>query len=103
MSMSQMVVLPSRLEGLPLVLMEAGLLAKPVVASRVGGIPELVQHMKNGLLVESEDVKGLADAIRALVDDDALKNELGQRLKETVEGGFTWEKACAQYLEIASS
>jgi glycosyltransferase involved in cell wall biosynthesis len=65
-------VLPSATEGQPAVAIEAGLSGLPVVATRVGGLPEVVQHDRTGLLIDPGDVNGLAGAIRA-----ALKNGPG--------------------------
>ena len=60
---SQVVLIPSRSEGLPRVAVETALMARPVVATEVGGIPEVVMHQRTGLLVEPENVGALADAI----------------------------------------
>ena len=56
-------VLPSKSEGLPLVVMEAMAASTPVVATAVGGVPELVEHDRTGLLVPAEDDAALAAAI----------------------------------------
>lgn len=69
-------VLPSYSEGLPLVLIEAMANSLPVVATAVGGIPEIVEHEKNGLLVPPGEPRELADAIRRL----AVSPELRARL-----------------------
>lgn len=71
------VVLPTYMEGLPLVLMEAMALGKPVVASAVGGVPELVEDGRSGLLVPPGDPDALATAIRQVIDDPALARRLG--------------------------
>ena len=60
---AQAVLIPSRSEGLPRVAVEAALMARPVVATKVGGIPEVVIHQRTGLLVEPENEGVLADAI----------------------------------------
>ncbi len=69
-------VLPSRSEGMGRVIVEAFCRARPVVATRVGGIPDLVEHEENGLLVESGDNQALADAIVRILSDRGL----GERL-----------------------
>lgn len=72
---SDMLVLPSFMEGLPVVLMEAMALGVPVVSSRVAGIPELVEHRESGLLFDPANWTALAAAMAELVDNP----ELGQR------------------------
>jgi glycosyltransferase involved in cell wall biosynthesis len=69
--------LSSFAEGVPVVLMEAMALAVPCVATRVTGVPELIEHEKQGLLVAPADEKALAAAIARLMDDEQLRAELG--------------------------
>jgi len=75
---ADVVVLPSFSEGMPLVVLEALALARPVVASRVGGIPEVVEDGVTGLLVEPGDPEELAVAIERLVKDPALARSLAE-------------------------
>jgi glycosyltransferase involved in cell wall biosynthesis len=70
-------VLPSRREGLGVAALEAMALARPVVASRVGGLAEAVLHEGTGLLVPPEDPAALADALERLLRDPALRERLG--------------------------
>lgn len=87
-------VQPSRIaadgdrDGIPNVLLEAMAMGLPVVASRVSGIPELVGHCRNGLLVEPDDPKDLADAVRRLLQQPQVCAELGRAARETVTGHF---------------
>ncbi len=74
---ADVLVLPSFMEGLPMVLIEAMALGKPVIASAVAGIPELVAHRENGLLVRASDWAALADAMAELATDHALRERLG--------------------------
>ncbi|MCB0207980.1 MAG: glycosyltransferase family 4 protein [Anaerolineae bacterium] len=78
-------VLPSLQEGLGLVILEGWLLAKPTVGSNVGGIPELIQHQHNGLLVPPGDAVALAEAIIALLQHPDQVKRLGQAGWETVQ------------------
>lgn len=82
MSAADVFVLPSISEGLGLVILEALATGVPVVASRVGGIPDILIHEHNGLLVEPRDVEGLAEAIVRILSDEKLKKRL-------TEGGLT--------------
>jgi glycosyltransferase involved in cell wall biosynthesis/GR25 family glycosyltransferase involved in LPS biosynthesis len=83
-------VLPSRTEGLPLSVVEAMAHGKAVVATRAGGIPEVIRHQENGLLVAPEDAGGLRDALRRLVEDTALRARLGAAARESfLSGGWS--------------
>jgi colanic acid/amylovoran biosynthesis glycosyltransferase len=82
--------LPSgRMEGIPVALMEAMASGVPVVASRLSGIPELVRDGVTGLLVEPGDARGLAAAMAAALEDDALAAGLALRARELVERSFS--------------
>jgi glycosyltransferase involved in cell wall biosynthesis len=63
-------------------------LGTPVVASRVGGIPEVLKDGEEGLLAEPGDVESLASAIGRLVDDRVYRQELSRRALERVRSGF---------------
>ena len=75
---STLLVLPSRSEGMGRVIVEAFCRSRPVVGSRVGGIPDLVEDDRNGVLVPSGDTKALADALVRVLSD----TELAERLAE---------------------
>jgi glycosyltransferase involved in cell wall biosynthesis len=70
-------VLPSLAEGVPQSITQAQAMGLPVVATNVGGIPEVVREGKTGLLVPSEDAPALADAMRKVMDDNDFAHELG--------------------------
>lgn len=82
-------VLPSRNEGISNTLLEAQASGLPVVATRVGGNPELVEPGLNGLLVEAGDEAGMARALLALLDDPAKRARLGQQGRARVAGRFS--------------
>jgi glycosyltransferase involved in cell wall biosynthesis len=75
-------------EGLPLSIIEAMSLSLPVVATRVGGIPEQIEHGKNGLLVERTDTEGLTKAIETLQNDPDLRKRMGQAARTFFENKF---------------
>lgn len=89
-------VLPSFMEGLPVVLIEALALGRPVIASQVAGIPEAVVHGHNGLLVPPLDVAALAKAIEALVGSPGLRRQLADNARASVAeeflGGTSWRR-----------
>jgi len=78
-------VLPSLNEGMGRVLVEAMAAGKPVVASRVGGILDLVKEGQNGFLAEPGDEKGLAIAIENLLEDKNMRDEMGKRGREMAQ------------------
>jgi glycosyltransferase involved in cell wall biosynthesis len=84
-------VLPSKTEGWGLSLMEAMACGKPVVASRAGGIPELVRHGTDGILVRPGDVRGLADSIVSLLRDPMLRERMGRNGRLRVRE-FSWDE-----------
>jgi glycosyltransferase involved in cell wall biosynthesis len=85
-------VLPSLHEGIPMALLEALALERPIVASAVGGIPEVVTHEATGLLVEPKNDRALADACLDLVRDRNRARALALRGRQTVEREFSHEK-----------
>jgi glycosyltransferase involved in cell wall biosynthesis len=76
-------VLPSESEGLPRVVVEAFLRGRPVVATRTGGTPEIVEHEVNGLLVERSDPAALAAALERVLADGELAARLGAAARES--------------------
>jgi len=82
-------VLPSFFEGMGRVLLEAMAMGKPVVASRVGGIPDLVEDGVNGLLVRPGNVKELADALKIMLNGKKLAEKMGNEGRERVKEQFS--------------
>jgi len=94
---STIVLMPSREDSFPLVALEAGALARPIVATRVGGLPEIIQHQETGLLVEKEDSNGLAQAISFLLGHPEAAVSMGQAAQRRIEVAFSWEKHVDAY------
>lgn len=88
----------SRTEGLPLSLMEASSFGLPLVASRIGGIPEIVHHGVNGILIEPENVSDLVLAIRTLLQDSTLRRCYAKGC-EQVSSSFNLKANVAKYIE----
>lgn len=82
LKMSDIVILPSSAEGTPRSLVEAMAAARPVIASRVGGIPSLIQDGVTGILVEQNDPVGLSEAIYSLAKDDVRRSHMGMAARE---------------------
>ena len=85
-------VLPSLLEGLPLSVLEAMSASKPVIATDIDGINEIIIDGENGLLVPPADSKALAEKIKLLLSDKSLASRLAVSGKETIMKNFTSEK-----------
>jgi glycosyltransferase involved in cell wall biosynthesis len=90
--------LPSSAEAFGNVFAEALASGLPIVGSSVGGIPDLVEHGTNGLLVRPGDLKGLAGAIRYLADDPDLRREMASRNRAKAEATLDWAQVTRRYL-----
>jgi len=89
MAVADVVALPSRRESLGRVTLEAMAAARPIVASRVGGLTEAVVDGETGLLVPPDDPPALADALRRVLGDDALAHRLGAAARARYEARYT--------------
>lgn len=92
--------MPSRSEALPLALLEAGAAGVPCVASRVGGIPEVISNQKTGFLVSPERPRELAEALRRLVEDAPLRARLGAALRERIKDEFSRERMSTETVSL---
>ncbi len=97
---ADVVVLPSLSEGFPFVLLEALAMGCPVVASRVNGIPELIEHHKTGLLVPPRDPQALARAIREVLSDPTAASKMGAEGRAVVHERFTVDHMVANTIAI---
>lgn len=89
-------------EGLGMVLLEAMSYQKPVVATKVGGILDIVRHNGTGVLVEERDPQALAQAIEAVLTDDGWARELGQAGFAYVKEYFSWPRIVDQVMALYS-
>lgn len=103
MEATDIFTLPSLTEGLPNVVLEAFACSTPVVATGVGGTPELVRDGENGFLVEVDDVAGLADRILSLSRDGELRGRMGRAGKDMVASEFTYPHQAELYRELYRS
>jgi glycosyltransferase involved in cell wall biosynthesis len=87
-------VLPSRYESFGIVVAEAMGFGVPIIATRVGGLPELVEDGENGVLVPPKDVDSLAAAIHKLASDPQLREKCAQRSFERSKTLNTWNECC---------
>jgi len=96
---SDVFVLLSRKEGLSTALLEAMAIGVPVVATRVGGNPELVEHGETGLLVDPEPSQ-LASAISLLLEDSGLAKRLAENAARVTRERYSWPTVYRQYLDV---
>lgn len=89
-------------EGLGVVLVEAMSYKKPVIATNVGGIPDIVRHNETGILVEPRDPQALVRAIEAVLTDDRWAQELGQAGFAYVQEYFSWPRIVGQVMALYS-
>ncbi len=98
-----MFVLPSVKEGLPYVILEAGNASLPIVATTVGGIPEIIEDMKSGVLIQPKNSSELAHAISYLIEHHAIAKQYGNSLHEVILQKFSIEKMLKAVEEIYSN
>jgi glycosyltransferase involved in cell wall biosynthesis len=91
-SIMDLFVLPSLNEGMGRVLVEAGMMAKPVVATNVSGIPELIDHTQTGLLVEPANAKQLAEGIVELLTNPQKARYMGENAKLRMRDNYSADK-----------
>ena len=89
---------PSFSESFGMSLVEAMASEKPVVASRIGGMVNIVENGINGLLIEPGDEEGLAEAIKYLIENPELRRKMGRAGRKRVLEKFSWEKVAATLL-----
>jgi glycosyltransferase involved in cell wall biosynthesis len=96
-------VLPSYYEGLPMVVLEALAAGLPIVATKVGGIPEVVQDGYNGFLIPVGNIKALACKLKVLALDSDMRKLMGKRSREIAEREFNLESYIKQLVELYST
>lgn len=92
-------VLPSLREGLPMSILEAMALGKPVIATTVGAIPNVIVDDESGLLIKPEDVAGLQAKLSHLIQNDALRSRLGNGARLVIEARYSAAIMADAYLE----
>jgi glycosyltransferase involved in cell wall biosynthesis len=90
-------------DGIPNVLFEAMVCGVPIISTEIAGIRELIEHQKNGVLVEQRNSPALADAMELLIGSPELRNDLARKGRQTVLEGFTRESSARNVYNILSS
>ena len=101
MAASDVFVLPSLYEGFPNALLEAMASGLPIVASKVRGIPEIIEESENGFLVEPKDSNGIAEKILYLFDNSELKKRICLNNKEKVKN-YSWDFVADSLIKVYS-
>ncbi len=93
-------VLPSRREGTPMALLEAMAMRKPVVATAVGGVPDVLTDGIDGIMLPESGVGGLSDALLRLLRDPALAHQMARSGRRRVETEFSSRRMASRYEDI---
>ncbi|MFX0088275.1 MAG: glycosyltransferase family 4 protein [Candidatus Hodarchaeota archaeon] len=101
-SAASMLVLPSSQEVMPLVLLEANAAGLPVIATSIGGVPEIIKHNSNGLLVDYGNVEQLADSILLLLKDRKLGESLGRKGRNMIKN-LSWKDLAKETERVYTS
>jgi glycosyltransferase involved in cell wall biosynthesis len=102
MQQADVFVLPSLSEGFPNVILEAMACGLPIIASHVGGIPDIITNDTNGYLVEVKDTNDMANKILLLLSDDALRKKISDNNRNLVKK-YTWENVILKLEKIYAS
>jgi glycosyltransferase involved in cell wall biosynthesis len=97
---STILVVPSRMESIPQVIKEAFFLKIPVIATNVGGIPELIEDGKTGILIQPDNTKLLLDEITKLLKNTDLQDKLSNNAYEFIIKNYTWESFLSKYVNF---
>jgi glycosyltransferase involved in cell wall biosynthesis len=105
---AQMVVVPSvhaggLVDGLPNVALEAMAAGRALIATRVGGLPQLVRDGETGVLVDEQDPAGLADAIVSLANDPARGARLGEQARQEMRDRRSWDAVARRFVAVYES
>jgi glycosyltransferase involved in cell wall biosynthesis len=103
MSTGDVFILPSLSEGLPTVVCEAMACGLPVVATAVDGTPEIVDEPATGLLVQPHDIDGIAAALSRLLDDPALRAQMGAEALRRSAADYTWAANARRMEDVYSA
>jgi len=93
------VIIPSLWEGFPVVALESMACGKPIIATKAGDMPEIIQDGINGLIVEPGNAKAMADALIKLVDNPNLMKKMGERSEGLVEK-FSLNNMVREYVSV---
>ena len=93
-------LLLSGMEGLGQTIIEALLMEKPVIATNIGGIPELIEDGKTGFLIETGNHEDLIKKINQVFDQPAVASNMGSKGKEIIQKKFNWDNIAKKFVLI---
>jgi len=94
---------PSYNEGLPTSILEAGACERAIIATNVGGTPEILTPNQSGIIINPYDTSEVKDALGRLLDNPKLREKLGERARQEIEQKFDWEVSVSAYLQEMKS
>src|SRR5581483_5940267 len=98
---SHVVLFPTQhREAAPLVLLQAMACGRPVIASRIGAVPEVVERPEHGVLVDPRDADALAAELERLLADDAARAGIGRAARERIEAEYTVERMAERTVAV---
>lgn len=97
---AEMLVIPSIVEGISTSILEAMALRTPVIATNVGGTTEIIQHMKNGILIQPRKPEQIADAITTILTDEQTRRHIIEEAYKTILHEYNWDTVINSYLRI---
>tara|TARA_Y100000996_G_scaffold411246_1_gene395039 strand:+ start:2595 stop:3536 length:942 start_codon:yes stop_codon:yes gene_type:complete len=97
---SEILVVPSRIESIPQTIKEAFFLQVPVIATDVGGNPELVTNRETGILIPPENPQEMITAINDLIQDEEMKEKLSKNAFEFINKYYTWDALIQKYVNL---
>ncbi|CAB1063931.1 hypothetical protein D1BOALGB6SA_8716 [Olavius sp. associated proteobacterium Delta 1] len=100
LSTADIFVFPSYFEGLPNAILEAMACGLPVVATDVGGIPEIVENGKSGILIGTRSANSIATAIQFLLENTEMRERMGQEGRNIIKNRFTWDRGAKELKKI---
>ena len=100
---SDIQILPSYSEGLPTAIMEGMSMQLPVIATKCGGITEIINDGINGILIESNNYEALTSAIKLLIQNNDLRLEMGKNARKTIEDNFSIDTMISEIEDIYQS
>jgi len=97
---SSILIIPSRIESIPQTIKEAYYFKTPVIATNVGGIPEIIDNDKTGILIPTEDPLALIDSVNSLLIDDLKIKTLTNNAYKFVLTNYSWDNLLPRYIEF---
>jgi glycosyltransferase involved in cell wall biosynthesis len=91
---------PSYTEGLPTTVAEAALCKNAIIATNVGGTPEVITNEKSGFLIPPKNIPELKNKLEILISDKELRKQLGESAYSEVVNKFNWDKSIEKYIKI---